>query len=254
MRSSGRRGPFILTDEEVEASPSRVDGVSASDERMLRVYGCECVQAAGMLLRLPQQVCATAQVMFQRFYCKRSFVLFKADFVAMAALWLASKLDECPRALRDVLQVFYRLDRRRRGLTLVPLDFAGPLYAKWRGKVIVAERFMLREFGFAIDIEHPHKAVLVVLSPQVLNASGPMVQAAFSYLNDSLRTTACVRFAPEAMACAAIRMAARRVGEALPPSWWLMFDGAAVTEAGMDAIQALIEDLYRMPKAHAVVS
>ena len=41
-----------------------------------RVFGCECIQQMGILLRLPQVAVSTAQVMFHRFYAKRSLRKF----------------------------------------------------------------------------------------------------------------------------------------------------------------------------------
>ena len=84
--------------EYVDDSESRRDGVSSDDEVMLRVYGCEIIQQAGQLLRLPQQACATAQVIFQRFYIKRSFVDFKVEFSAMAANTRSRSMRHARRA------------------------------------------------------------------------------------------------------------------------------------------------------------
>lgn len=50
----------------------RKDGVSMEVETQLRIYGCEVIQEGGILLRLPQAVMATAQVLLQRFYMKQS--------------------------------------------------------------------------------------------------------------------------------------------------------------------------------------
>lgn len=46
-----------------------------------------------------------------------------AQRVAWACCWLATKLEENPRRLRDLLSVFVRVDKRREGKPLVPLDF-----------------------------------------------------------------------------------------------------------------------------------
>ena len=44
----------------------------------------------------------------------------------MACVWLATKLEEVSRRMREVLSVFYRLDRRRHGKpNLPPLDVYG---------------------------------------------------------------------------------------------------------------------------------
>lgn len=67
---------FYLTQEQLEASPSRADGIDEATERELRQYCCDVVAEAAILLRLPQVVAATAQVLVQRFYCKRSLKKF----------------------------------------------------------------------------------------------------------------------------------------------------------------------------------
>lgn len=56
---------------------------------------------------------ATAQVLFQRFYYTKSFVKHKMLDTAMACIWLASKVEECPRRVRDVINVFYCLEQKR---------------------------------------------------------------------------------------------------------------------------------------------
>ena len=171
---------------------SRRDGISKEIENQLRIYGCEVIQEGGILLKLPQAVMATAQVLLQRFYVKESMLQFnikvrcdlmvkayqrvsktKAFYgtpvmvvvgmvinkfmqscfcsertqhghravedsvsaglkyslslqrVAWACCWLATKLEETPRRIRDVLSVFYRVDRRREGKSLQCLDIYG---------------------------------------------------------------------------------------------------------------------------------
>jgi len=65
---------FYVSKEDLADSPSRKDGISADTERDQRIYGCELIQEAGILLRLPQAVMATGQVLLHRFYCKVSLV------------------------------------------------------------------------------------------------------------------------------------------------------------------------------------
>jgi len=67
---------FYLTVEQLENSPSRSDGIDKDTEGRLRMYGCELIQEAGILLSFHQVVMATAQVLLHRFYCKRSMKTF----------------------------------------------------------------------------------------------------------------------------------------------------------------------------------
>ena len=63
---------FYVSKEELDNSPSHRAGVSAETVAQLRIYGCELIQEGGCLLKLPQVVMATGQVLFHRFYCKVS--------------------------------------------------------------------------------------------------------------------------------------------------------------------------------------
>ena len=44
----------FIPEERLRETPSRKDGVSSSLEVDLRIVGCEYIQSAGLLLRLPQ--------------------------------------------------------------------------------------------------------------------------------------------------------------------------------------------------------
>jgi hypothetical protein len=62
----------------------------------------------------------------------------------------------------------------------------------------------------------------------LLQGDRELSQRAWSYINDSMRTTACILFRPEAIAAAAVSLAARALGVALPasPPWWTVLDVA----------------------------
>ncbi|KAL0037214.1 hypothetical protein WJX79_006696 [Trebouxia sp. C0005] len=242
---------FYVSKEDLADSPSRKDGISADTERDQRIYGCELIQEAGILLRLPQAVMATGQVLLHRFYCKVSLVAHDVKKTAMACVWLATKLEENPRRMREMLSVFYRLDRRRQGkTTLPPLDVYGPVYEKWKSDVVTLERIMLRAFGFILHVEHPHKFVLnylVVLEQHDHPESG-LLQRAWNLANDSLRSTLCVRFKGEIVACGIIFLAARQLRIPLPedPAWWDLFN---VAKHDLLEVACEVLDLYKLPKA-----
>lgn len=44
----------LLPDEKLAVTPSQTDGLDAETETDLRIYGCELIQTAGILLKLPQ--------------------------------------------------------------------------------------------------------------------------------------------------------------------------------------------------------
>lgn len=59
---------LLVTPDQLSSSSSELDGVPADLENSLRFAGVMLTQAAGILLRLPQEIIAQAIVIFQRFY------------------------------------------------------------------------------------------------------------------------------------------------------------------------------------------
>ena len=43
---------FYVTDEQLQNSPSRNDGIDETTEITLRIYGCDLIQESGILLKL----------------------------------------------------------------------------------------------------------------------------------------------------------------------------------------------------------
>lgn len=58
----------LATVEQLSTSSSQLDGVPPDLEGSLRFAGAQLTQAAGILLRLPQEIIAQAIVIFYRFY------------------------------------------------------------------------------------------------------------------------------------------------------------------------------------------
>lgn len=71
--------PFVVTEEELEQSPSRLDGIDAELEGRLLRYGCSVIQEVGVQIQLPQEVAVTAQILLHRFFCRRSLKQFEVE-------------------------------------------------------------------------------------------------------------------------------------------------------------------------------
>ena len=220
-------GPVILTIsnsvlplEKLCPTPSSQDGMTQAVEDDLRNLGCNLIQTAGKLLKLPQVAMATGCVMFQRFFFAKSFVRYSMEVVAMGCVCLACKVEEAPRRTRDVINVFNHIKQVRRGKPIKPVILDAE-YIALKNSVIKAERRVLKELGFCVHIKHPHK--LVVMYMQFLGFQGEtkFVQMSWNFMNDSLRTDCFVRYQPETIACACIYLSARKLGIPLPrkPAW-----------------------------------
>ena len=91
------------------------EGIDQETENDLRNMGGELIAKAGIYLRLPQVAIASAQVLFQRFFFAKSFVACDMQTAAKASIWLASKIEENVRRVRDVINVFNFLENQRDG-------------------------------------------------------------------------------------------------------------------------------------------
>ena len=83
--------------------------------------------------------------------------------------------------------------------------------------------------GSIIHAEHAHKFVFYyirVLLERNFNVQHPeLAQKAWNYANDLYRSTLCLKFRPNVLACASIFLAGRELKIALPePTWWELFD------------------------------
>lgn len=247
-----------------------------------RIYGCDLIEEASIHLELPQVCAATAQTLFHRFYARRSFARHDVRHVAMGVLFLAAKVEESPRRVRDVLNVFNALFQHRDdgSHALEPLDLNSERYLRMKQLVVGVEAEVLTELGFLLYTEHPHKFILnyVRLICPDPSLEQQLAQRAWNVINDSARTDLCLRFAPEAICCAAISMAARALRLPLPtqPPWWEVFEVAKAgarlgararserakrcgrltrarpsrrADADVDRVSGQMADLYARPKA-----
>lgn len=260
---------IILVPKEVlQRTPSREDGIRQSIERRARAFGVELIQRATILLRLPQTTGVSAAAILQRFYFRRSLADFDVRVAAPAALLLACKLEETHRSLRDIVLVFHRLRMRRfgedntavyAGIPTPALEPGSSDAAQMKQAVISTERHMLRELGFAVAsiLEHPHKYVLQFVKSLKKSTDWvlcELAQAAWNYLNDSMRTVLCCEYQPHEIASASIYLAARKLGVKFPqePPWWTVFDTEQDT---LRRIAGTIVALYtRRPMSEAEVS
>lgn len=249
-------------------SPSAEDGVPRDLEEMQLVYGTDLIQECGLALRLPQFVVATAQMLFQRFYLVVSLQSHSHVWAAAAALLVASKSEEHQRKIRDVANVVHDRMCVREGLATGtvrvgdetvrrPLDFYGAAGYDWKTTIMTTERHLLKELGFQIRVDHPHKFVLVFMNT-LREKSGAadwaepesrtwlnVLQSAWNYANDSLRLRLAVLEPAEAIAVTCIALASADSKLSLPTGWQVVLGSS---ERASRRIGAHIRRLYTLPR------
>ncbi|KAH3745863.1 arginine-rich cyclin 1 [Pelomyxa schiedti] len=217
----------------------------------MAVYSCELIQEAGIMLKIPQVTMGTGQVLFHRFFTQQSMRDYDPVNIARSSLFLACKIVECPKHPQTVLTVWHHLLQKKNGQTIDTLMPGSNLYSEMREDLIKNEHNILRELGFMMYVELPHKFILNYLN--LLEGSKELGQSAWNYANDSLRTSLCIRYQAEVIAVACIFMAAERVGVTLPItpdfSWWELFD---VSLEEIQQFKEIMTSLYKLGKPRKV--
>ncbi|XP_054812111.1 cyclin-T1-3-like isoform X3 [Prosopis cineraria] len=108
-------GPgWYFTRKEIEEnSPSKRDGVDWKKEMYFRKSYCTFLQDLGMRLKLPQVTIATAIIFCHRFFLRHSLARNDRKTIATACMFLAGKVEETPRPLKDVTLVSYEITNKK---------------------------------------------------------------------------------------------------------------------------------------------
>ncbi|KAL2813265.1 cyclin-like protein [Aspergillus granulosus] len=232
----------LATSEQLTSSSSSIDGVPNDLEQSVRFAGTQLTQAAGILLRLSQDIIAQAIVTFTRFWLGPeggSLRIYSAKDVSAAALYMTAKLSFQPTSPRSILNVYTFLLSKEAS----PLWFVNPKgspkepvpehyhlteggYQAQRQVLLRIESVILRTLGFNTHVALPHTITLTYL--QTLGVASPTVaRRAFEHLNSSLLSPQLlyVTHQPNALAVASIYLAARENGVKLVDGeWWEVFD------------------------------
>ncbi|KAJ2452808.1 hypothetical protein GGF42_003951 [Coemansia sp. RSA 2424] len=216
----------LLTPEQIARSPSQRQGMSQELELDMRAYGCHLIEAAGIVLRVPQVVMASAQVLFQRFYYLASFQDFPLRGTVLGSLFLACKVEENPKSIRNIVNVLDIIIKRDRRFPEVVTDGYDAEFYDLKNEMVIAEMQILRRLGFNVQVELPYGLLVNYLRCLGLTEHPQLPQLSWNYLNDLLRTPVYVCFQPETIACGVIYLAALKCGVTLPtsPPWWIIFD------------------------------
>ena len=224
----------------------------------LRIFACDIIQNAGILLKLPQVAMATAQMLLHRAYHNPyyTFDRYPLDITSMAALLLAAKVEEAhpKREISQIIHVFSHVisQKVKREITL-----NADVYKRVKDELVNAERRLIKTLGSKCLLSiHPHK-IIVNYHHAMVNAIDPernvwddrvnqeIRQRAWNYCNDSLRLDVFIKFAKEAVACACIQMACEDIQMLFPTStdgkdWYCLFTESQQVQ---DCIK-LIMNLY----------
>ena len=244
----------IIPAEKLKLTLSAKDGLSFDNESQLRFWGSDIIQVSGTLLKLSQTTIATGSVLYQRYYYSQSFVRHESfEIVAMACIFLATKIKEEVRKVRDIINVFHHIELVRSRKSIRPL-ISHQDYTTTKMVLIKAETRILKELGFCVHVKVPHQLIIMQIQCLGLNNDTRLLQVVLNYLNDSFRSSICVQFPPETIAATCVYLGLRRL-KIIPdlfdpafPTNPSLFDALSVSENGVIQCTNCIERLYKMKK------
>jgi len=202
---------------------------------------CSLLQTAGQLLNLPQLTIATGTFYFHRFFTNPDSQGSDNFITGVACLFLASKVEETPKKLRDVIVRCYQ-QQNNKELHPDELD-------DLKKSVLRYEQTILNRIGFDLTVEHPHatllKNVKLISSYHTQPENKELAQIAWNIVNDSLKSTLCLHFRPHLIANAALYLASMFLQIPLIPDsnngWCTLF---GVNFKDIESIASLLLALY----------
>lgn len=127
-------------------------------------------------------------------------------------------------------------------------------FKRMRDKMLYYEFLILKTLGLDLQVEHAYRHLLTYVKG--INGDKRLAQVAWNFVNDSLRTTLCLQFKPQLIACAAIYLASKYLSYEIPVDkkpWWEVFDPTTKKET-LEEISNQILDLYDSPNVNAILS
>ncbi|CAN6214556.1 unnamed protein product [Urochloa humidicola] len=209
-----------------EYSLSRRDGIDLKKESHLRKTYCIFLQDLGMRLQVPQVTIATAIVFCHRFFLRQSHAKNDRRTIATVCMFLAGKVEETPRPLRDVILISYEIIHKKDPAAVQRIK-QKEVYEQQKELILLGERVVLVTLGFDLNVHHPYKPLVEAIKKFKV-AENALAQVAWNFVNDGLRTSLCLQFKPHQIAAGAIFLAAKFLKVKLPSDgekvWWQGFD------------------------------
>eukprot|EP01118_Nematostelium_gracile_P018400 TRINITY_DN8163_c0_g1_i1.p1 TRINITY_DN8163_c0_g1~~TRINITY_DN8163_c0_g1_i1.p1 ORF type:complete len:244 (+),score=51.58 TRINITY_DN8163_c0_g1_i1:26-757(+) len=208
-------------------------GPSSEEEKKLTRKGIRFIEELGIKMEAGRMPISTACILFHRFHQKKPIKNEDIPLVGATCVYLATKLEEDPKRLRDIINTSYMMQYNKQLMI-------GTEYWKERDRVVEQELALLSTLAFDVTVELPYKYLLNYL--KALNAKHALAQLSWNLLNDSFETTISLTWRPHVVAVSCIYLASKFLKLQLDSSrWWETFD---VSLEQINSISNTILELY----------
>ncbi|TMW61676.1 hypothetical protein Poli38472_010739 [Pythium oligandrum] len=206
---------WIFTEAELRNSPSHRDGMKFKDELILRRKACDFIEKMAKALDLPKLAQISADNYLHRFYMRHSFVRYDKYTVGAACVLLASKVEEVPKKIGYVTREYIAVRKDIEKDQVFAIQKHDP--QQIASKIISMEGALLQALAYELTITHPYVFVnervdrvvrlLQLSDDEAKRRSTKIKQVAWSFLNDSAYTLACLRLESQDLAAGAVYLA-----------------------------------------------
>ncbi|KAI8331528.1 cyclin-like protein [Chlamydoabsidia padenii] len=241
---------WLYSKDELLDTPSIADGITFEQEQMDRTKGCHYLLAVAARLNLPQLVVATATTFFHRFFMRHSMKRFHIYDMAATSLFVAAKVEENTRRIKDFVNACAQKAAKNDKLVL---NEDSKDFVRWKETMLFNEVILLETLCFDLTIEHPH-LYLEYLETQ-LNISGSMLRKAWMLLYQCSGSPLCLLYQSNVIAGAVLLLASYMSSDTLKEGWWndVHLDGPTIHEIASDML-GYYTDHYVKKSSTPVVS
>ena len=146
--------------------------------------------------------------------------------IAAASLFLATKVEENCRKMRDLVIACVRVAQKNASKVV---DEQDKDYWRWRDNILFNEDTLLETLCFDLRLEAPYKTLYDIMAQFGQEDNKQLRNSAWAFINDSYYTSLCLKFSSRAIAATALYAAARHTKTAFPDDpegkpWWETFE------------------------------
>ncbi|XP_072026804.1 cyclin-Q-like [Amphiura filiformis] len=210
------------------------------------------IMEAAVKLQLESVTTAAACTIYHRFFSVCELSNYDPHLIGATAIYLATKVEEQPCKLRDIINVCYRILHRKEQ----PLE-VGKTYWELRESIVNCELLVIRFLKYNPKVTLPHKYLVHYMKSlrdwmdlEVWNTV-PLCSTAWAMLRDSYHCDMCLRAKPQHLAVSVLYFTLQCYGVEVPLNdqakvpWWKVFSEDITEEDIRSIIEELI-DMYEM--------
>jgi len=145
---------WIFSEEELEMTPSRKDGVKLLQEAQYRRQEIALMQGLGTVFKIPFYAIRTAVVYFHRFFARESFLKHDRYLIGVTSLFLGAKVEDSWIKVADLAKHYLRRMEHTVGRDVAPSQ---KLHVKELSELIIfTESVVLHTLAYDLGVVHPY--------------------------------------------------------------------------------------------------